>query len=654
MNYETLLELLEQYYSDMPTFLSKIPNKTSKNTRELIKRLVEEERLDEKEVAKIDYYTLAKFTATLRNMLLEYANRTWTKLSNPKELEKAEVNYYSKTDLYALQLLYFKKNNNDIYNDLVKYYAQNLDYNDITKVLKVFEMRLNDDNKEIITDIISHNLELLFSLGHSTSNFCIIMKHLESKGVDISRLWLDKKHPNHVEFKNIDPDYKWQLLKDLHEENRYDSFYYLRQLLHSKGISLSPIWKNENENDHKIILKSIREDEKWKAFDYLAKHNSGLARKIMNTYFEDRDKDKMITYSVKEIYDHYSKVDFNNLPIFLKNFVTRHAYLNASKEEKLGMWDTSYKMVVNLFDVNNKSLKSKEEYEKVLNEYLDSDLNITEFCEYKKISSIEGFKKMLAKFSVEEPYKELIAEKLKKIKGKGISFMKNMVKDLCDDEEKLKKNIINCNKWCLPDMMSIIESFLPDSDYKDILATNVVEYYYKRLNSYTIDDLSEENVRKFLTNNEIKFIVGNKKYEEMLKGEPVNISQELAKNIMFLNAKNKKYNLIQEKFFSETGIYELLKKYNTKAQMKDYTNGKRYLILENNKLIEVSEEIIEKAFEFAKNNHLYSSNGVINQLVKSIANNKISNIIVGKANEIDKETTNELLTQYAKLKNKSR
>lgn len=613
--YELALEVLKYCGDDIELFVSKLPRKTSVLTKEIMLKLIDERRISPSVMANLSYTTLVKFTTAIRNRLVDYANETWKNETDIKKIAQTEVAYYHGKLLEKEKLIYFYNSNKEVYNALLQYYIKELDFSDLKELfLSLFNKY--ESNKTLIMDILRHNFELVFTVSFFNDYYNKFLQDLEKYDLDISRFYLDKNDPEYIELKEHNKDYIWNYLVKVYNEKNYPSFYYLRDMFAEKGVNFAPGWNNAK--DYKFILKTAREEEKWNALTVIAE--KGLLKDDFKPYsLDDRGRVKMASLTNEEIYEYYKDKDISNLPHTLIEFVNRLIWNHYPTEDRLKVWNKE------LFTIGNHSYgNDKNECEKILNEFLNSSLNIDEFCKEKAISSPKGFKKMLDKFSLEENYNALIKDKNRRTSISNITKIKSIIKNMCENDEALMKNIQNCKEWCINEYISFCDNLLKDTDYKDILVTKVINYYYDRLTSYESANYDEENVMKFLTNNEIRFILGKNKFEEALKGFDYNLAKEFLSKVTFLNTKNKNPELINEKCLNKNGIPSFLKKYNTKATISEYKQGKRYVPLANGELIQVSEEVIDRAFEYVKKHNIYCSNGVINHIIKSIINNKIA------------------------------
>ncbi|MGN0798712.1 MAG: hypothetical protein ACI4L7_04050 [Christensenellales bacterium] len=411
-------------------------------------------------------------------------------------------------------------------------------------------------------------------------------------------------------------------------------------------------WKHDTEPQ--LIMYKATPENKWEILEYFANKNEVIFNRIVSEYVTRTKKTIKKIYSRNEILEHYSSIDLDILPVCLKNYVltlekdiVNEKELKRQKQEerievrekKLLSWSDEYSLTVFLFKLGSITPKSKKEYEKVMKKYLVENLSITSFCIKYKISDVKGFKKMLEKFSAENPqYAEQIKSKSNIQRAQYVDKVKEIIKSICVRDESVGSIMKHSKIFPLKELQMAASSLFPDKDYCESLTIKVVEYYYSRLVSHAYS-IEPKNLENMLTNDEIRFIIGNEEYNAIISGKKSEIKKIFLKRISFLNSTQ--YAFIRKKVNSQIpNLIKAIAKYDSKFNKKEYLKMTTFMFAEGGKQVEVTKEMVDIAYQYAYSKNIYPSDAVMRSLIKDVLNGKIKNI--WEAEQDKKNRNNEL------------
>lgn len=419
-------------------------------------------------------------------------------------------------------------------------------------------------------------------------------------------------------------------------------------------------WKCDTEPQ--LIMYKATPENKWEILEYFANKNEVIFNRIVSEYVTRTRKTIKKIYSRSEILEHYSSIELDLLPLCLKNYILtlEKDIVNEKKlkrqkqkerievkEKKLLSWDDEYASTIFLFKLGSITPKSKYEYEKVLKKYLVESLSITAFCIKYQISNVKGFKKMLEKFSAENPqYAEQIKSKSNIQRVQYVEKVKDIIKSICVRGESVGSIMRYSKIFSLEELQVAASSLFADKDYCESLTIKVIEYYYSRLVSHRYS-IESSNLENMLTNDEIRFIVGDEEYNAIIFGKKSEIKRIFLKRISFLSST--RYALIRQKENSQIlNLIKAIAKYDSKFNKNEYLKMTTFLFTECGEQVKVTKKIVDMAYQYAYSKNIYTSDAVMRSLIKGVVNGKIKNI---GENEQAKKNRSKDLEFFNKITN---
>jgi len=522
--------------------------------------------------------------APAREMLLEFANKSWQSLDNAEEIIKMRVGLIpSEIEDFQAKLKYFEKRNTKLYIELWRLSTKQ-DFMGIVDYVNHL-MKNAEENKDEIVDILARHTQAI--------------PRVKVVGMD------------------------------------------LREAIERRRIQIARVKDWRNETNAQLIMYKATPENKWEIFEYFANNDEKIFKAIVYGYATKAENPVKRMYSRNEILERYSNVDLDTLPECLKNYILslkqsiirdeelkkqRQEERAQAKEEKLLSWEDEAGSTIALFKVGSITPKSKDDYEKVLKKYLDENLGITAFCSKYKISDVKGFKTMLEKFSAENStYAEQIESKSNQQQAKYVDKVRDIIEGVCVEGEPIESIIKYSKTFSFEKLQDLARRLFPDKNYCEILTIKVIEYYHNRLNSYT-NSIEPENISNMLTIDEIRFIVGDEEYTSMMTGKKCEIEKVFLKRVSFLNATQSA--LIRQKVNSQRpdSIIKAIAKYDTKFKQNEYFRSTTFILAENGEQVEVTREMVDMAYKYAYSKKLHTSDAVMRYLIKAVVNGKIQNM----------------------------
>lgn len=283
----------------------------------------------------------------------------------------------------------------------------------------------------------------------------------------------------------------------------------------------------------------------------------------------------------------------------------------------------------------------RDEHFDILESYLQSDLSKDAFCDHYHIGSRKGFKEMLDIFSRESE------ELAKRISAKHSS-------NKFDERDVALVGMVGLGKLPVEVLINKSNNIsfeeainLADEKWgkkgKDILVYRVVDYYFKRVNSYKWGDSSVENIDKLLTCDEIRFIAGTSVYEKFqfgagklayddnsIKKRGSIIAGAFLRNTSYLNGENnelyaKRINYGDEKRqrSSTIDVYGALLEIRKPFLKELYLQDKTFLDTPKNGMVEISPEIIDQAYNYVLEKNIFPSDNAVKLAIRAVANGDI-------------------------------
>lgn len=394
--------------------------------------------------------------------------------------------------------------------------------------------------------------------------------------------------------------------------------------------------------DFELIGYRVTEVNKWEILEYFAEHKVHVFLNLIKYYGTALSSKVVCSFAKKDILEHYKDADLSTLPSALQSYIEylkvevvklenekkekaeqRKQERKEKKKEELLSWADEKGELIQLFKIKKLYIGSIEDYRLILSKYLKSDLSILGFCMKYDIDSVEGFEKMLDKFSAENPkLAEQIANKKRRKSENYLNMAKLLIIGIVKNEVSVKEAINYATTYSFDTLQDLTTAFFKDVRMVEMFTYRVICYYHERLNSYDSSP-EEENVSKFLTNSEIRFILGNDLFKKFQSNGNVDISMEFINKVKFMRAKY--FALFQGKVngYEDGKIAQKLQIYGSKFKANEYLENETTLLLEDGSEAVVTEDIVKQAVNYANKHKLCQSLHVMKILIRSFANKKV-------------------------------
>lgn len=415
-----------------------------------------------------------------------------------------------------------------------------------------------------------------------------------------------------------------------------------------------PRWYEEDWRKETIpekIMWHVTSQNKWEILEYFAEHNEQTLRLILSSDYAKAiyRTSRPEHFSKLEIVEHYADAKEGDIPdalykyvqktkVFLQEYEkekterveSRKEETKKRREERLLSWEDEKGNTIQLFKLNNRRFNSREEYFKVCKKFLESDLTMKGFCTKYKVTSLEGFRQMLEKFAAEDPtIAKQIEEKMKFGQVQYLLFARKLIVGVVKGEINYSEIIKNSKTYTLQDLLDLCDNiFKASPKVKDLFLMRTVEYYHDRISAVK-DYSNPEQLKQLLTFEEIKYILKDYEYLKLCRFEEIDVGKSFFNVVKSLEA-------VYPKFFKDVVIgrgklrEELTYKYSTRFSSKVYFKNKTTIMTDDAKQVEVTEDMVDCAYAFAKTNGLFYSVNTMKSIIRAIANGKIENKIEAK------------------------
>lgn len=519
-----------------------------------------------------------------RDIIINYANQSWESLTNVADILNMRVCILPLEEEMEQKIDYLNKINPNFVDEL----TENSYSNERITPYKIFTVLCME--KEKYKDKIVHLL----------LNYPSLSKYLCGQNID-REIWLE----------------------------------YEKAVIQARKVKGS--WKKENS--YELIMYQATEQNKWEILEYFAKRSPQIFNSIIKNYTNIKMISK-IGYTIYEVVEHYKDIDLSTLPQPLVEYIEKckadinsiddkkevRKQLNAERrQESLKSWYNEDGSVVELFKMGNIVPYSREDYLAILTRFMSSDLNVATFCSKYKISNINGFRKMLEKFSLESDiYAEQINKKLESASNKFMGKTRKLIEDVCVNNQPLSILFGNSKSHSLSTFINFAKKTYQDSNMAEILVNKVIEYYYTRTNEYG-NSFEPENIAKMLTLNEVRFLVGEEILNQMVTGAKVGLSQIFMQDIRGIVKPNA--DVVQTKVNGrgDDKLRSKLTQYNSRFKKNEYFRSTTTLILGNGEQVQITPEMVDMAYQFVKSHKLYPAEKTMQLTIRAVANGKIQN-----------------------------
>jgi len=370
-------------------------------------------------------------------------------------------------------------------------------------------------------------------------------------------------------------------------------------------------WANVTSHD-KRLLQFLSREEKLKFLPILIVNNpQGYRAFVIENDFTDEE--------LKDVVEKYGQ------NYFVKAYQESSQRGRIGRAKKKERWLDNNGQFVQYFKIDGKPVETKQEYFMILDEFLQSGLSSGEFCHDYKISDRNGF--LLAherRCREDEEYSQRSKDVNEERKRKLFFAIAGNISDTLQNFEALS-SILNekLTRHISLEKFTIFSDKI-DKNLTTPLLKQISKYYKSRLDEYK-GTLTEDDLKKMLTNEEVNFITAagtEKEYEFVIFGDELTLDHVFCKRMERLRAEDPRF------FFSVVSnkkpdvIAQQLKRYNYRFDGKQYLREKTQL-LANGTMQDVTKEEVDKALLFAKKNNLYPSTAAIRDIIRAI---KLGNI----------------------------
>lgn len=400
-------------------------------------------------------------------------------------------------------------------------------------------------------------------------------------------------------------------------------------------------WKDLD--NAQLIMYRVNDDNKWQILEYFAQNNHQIFKDIVKSYVRVR-KTETVYYTLDEIVEHYKDSDMDLMPQALKELVQtaqqkgearRKGQLTAverstevnhqRKRERKLSWEKEAGVPLVLFEVDNLTPKTRDDYFAVFMRYMSENLTIPQFCRKYNINSTIGFKEMLDKFATESVvYAEQIKIKHESKQYQDINKINKLIDYVCLKDLSVAALVENNDLASLYEWQYQAQMHRGEK-YCNLFRKKVIDYFYDRVNSYDFYSIEPENIKKMLTREELIFIVGEAEFDSMMAGRSGTVQAPFIKSVIELGNINAKF--IEQKVRGKTNdkIEKALDYYNDKFDKNQYFENKTMVLGPDGKSVEVTPEMVDRAYQFVYANGLFPSEMVMNRAIRAVACEKIDN-----------------------------
>ena len=414
-------------------------------------------------------------------------------------------------------------------------------------------------------------------------------------------------------------------------------------MLEKHGISFDELVNQRKTVDFRnmknieFIMYRATPENKWDIFEYCATNDQIFAQLVKNYCCKKNPNKKADRYTYEEILERYK--DAKNLPKNIETIVNQAREIVELANDSKSVKQKAPKEI--MFMVGARVVSSKQEINIILDQYIQSGLSFEKFCEEHQINNPSSL--MLAHRIRREEDKEYLrkCEETKQEKSRKYIFsLVDAVKQTIQNSDNLGE-LIRSGKLDSFNLKKLIAfSAKLNEDKPGVLNAflkQVARYYKSRLDQCQ-GNLTEEDLKKMLTEKEVAFLSADgeneKEYEFVYYGEELTLDALFLKRMAHLRSQD-------PKFFHEVvggknpkTITHQLKKYSYRFHKKKYLKEKNELLI-NGTLQEVTSDDVDNAIAFARKHKLYPSIGVVRDIIRAI---KMGNVNVSGVTESDSGT----------------
>lgn len=398
------------------------------------------------------------------------------------------------------------------------------------------------------------------------------------------------------------------------------------------------------ENKYKLILNhridetifyNIPADNIWEVLEWIAQNKPTKLTQVISI------RSHYSPYSARKILNHYSQLeDTHSLPTALIEYLDKinslreSQKMNALTQSKLKKqaslikqlsWEDEDGNLIQFFALDNGiKIYSYDDYALIIKYFMNANLSASEFCKKFKISSVEGFRKMCEKFALANPEFAEFYKTNSEIKSKeAIVLTTSKITDVATNRLAVGEMLdLTQHRRSLSTMIKIGTSTVDEQTLLNF-SNLIIQYYYDRLNSYDPNALDEQNLSKYLSPTEIKFLMTTDIAEKLKSGQNIQFGK------IFVSAMSPVYPKLSRDerlkiVTNHSGIVNRLNFYNEYFNPNSYLNGNSYFTL-NNQTVKINKDMLDMAYCFASKNKLFICENTMSKIMKAIALGEIQN-----------------------------
>lgn len=404
---------------------------------------------------------------------------------------------------------------------------------------------------------------------------------------------------------------------------------------------LSPLTKEVLDNpkmmwkilDHiQLVGYYINDDNKWELLDWFAENNPEMFKRVANQ-----------KVGRAEVVERYKSLgDFESLPPVVKEYIenTRRfaenkieankkisEFWKQKRDERMASWYDEKGGLLQFFKLEDGfPIFYPEDYLQIVEIFKQSGMSAYAFCKQYKIDSVDGFRELLKKVAYLDPEFAEFYEKNSETSSRAfVAEARNGVAGVVTGKVSPEEVIDESSSLRDFSKMTRIAKTTFDKPGTDIIfVKKMVDYFYQRLNSYEEFSTDESALKNRLTYKEIGFLVGEELFERAKDGKSVDFSDAFIKTIMeyikFFDSQEK-----AKLYDRNKGIKVRLKPYSSCFNRGEYMSNSVYFLQPDGSQIKVEPQMVDMAECFVATNRLFKSIGVMNRVIKAVAEGKIQN-----------------------------
>ena len=384
------------------------------------------------------------------------------------------------------------------------------------------------------------------------------------------------------------------------------------------------------------VVYNIPKGKEWSVLDWYAETDPEMFRKLINV------KSKFSPFTQEAVLERYLSMPEDQVPDSVKEYIVhledlKEQRIETNKKlaeiwkvktaERKESWCDPKGQLLQFFKLDDGfPITSKEDYLFIADVFRNSGMTAYGFCKEYKISSVEGFRKMLQKVADNDPEFAEFYEEYSKRKAEqfihaskrdivGVATRRIDVAEVIDEHSENRdfKKLVELSKKLFDNPVVAIR-----------FVEGVIEYYHQRVNSYGEYSTEKEDLEKRLTLKEIKFLIGADAVRRFKCGQTIDYGQEINEAIRPVMSQLGRASRVML-YDGKTGLRVRLKPYSNRFERENYLKETVEFLTSDGRGISVRPYMIDNAECFVDDNDLFKSASVMTRIVKAVAEGKIQN-----------------------------